>query len=80
MFWHSLSLFLCHMYLTKLSVYDKNDHGFFVLLGDAGRELTGKPASELVERYFEVIVNMSSIQLTKCILIRFFINDRPMKA
>ncbi|KAH0897579.1 hypothetical protein HID58_047147 [Brassica napus] len=34
-------------YLTKLSVYDKNDHGFFVLLGDAGRELTGKPASEL---------------------------------
>ncbi|KAH0860515.1 hypothetical protein HID58_088776 [Brassica napus] len=40
-------------YLTKLSVYDKNDHGFFVLLGDAGRELTGKPASELVERYFE---------------------------
>ncbi|KAH0837362.1 hypothetical protein HID58_092390, partial [Brassica napus] len=40
-------------YLMKLSVYDKNDHGFFVLLGDAGRELTGKPASELVERYFE---------------------------
>ncbi|KAF2544881.1 hypothetical protein F2Q70_00022506 [Brassica cretica] len=40
-------------YLTKLSVYDKNDHGFFVILGDAGRELTGKLASELVERYFE---------------------------
>ncbi|KAG2289692.1 hypothetical protein Bca52824_049296 [Brassica carinata] len=38
---------------SKLSVYDKNDHGFFVLLGDAGRELTGKPASKLVERYFE---------------------------
>ncbi|XP_033138184.1 auxin response factor 11 [Brassica rapa] len=40
-------------YLTKLSVYDNNDHGFFVLLGDAGRELTGKPASALVESYFE---------------------------
>uniref|UniRef100_M4DFV1 Auxin response factor n=1 Tax=Brassica campestris TaxID=3711 RepID=M4DFV1_BRACM len=40
-------------YLTKLSVYDNNDHGFFVLLGDAGREWTGKPASALVESYFE---------------------------
>lgn len=26
----------------------------FVLLGDAGTELTGKPASELVRNYFEV--------------------------
>nr|VDC84047.1 unnamed protein product [Brassica rapa] len=26
---------------------------FFVLLGDAGSELTGKPASELVRNYFE---------------------------
>ncbi|KAL0863900.1 hypothetical protein Bca101_043018 [Brassica carinata] len=40
-------------YLTKLSVYDNNDHAIFVFLGDAGRELTGKQASELVERYFE---------------------------
>ncbi|CAF1709690.1 BnaCnng45190D [Brassica napus] len=29
------------------------DQAFFVLLGDAGRELTGKPASELVRNYFE---------------------------
>nr|VDD63637.1 unnamed protein product [Brassica oleracea] len=40
-------------YLTKLSVYDNNDHASFVLLGDVGRELTGMKASELVESYFE---------------------------
>uniref|UniRef100_A0A0D3C8X1 RING-type domain-containing protein n=1 Tax=Brassica oleracea var. oleracea TaxID=109376 RepID=A0A0D3C8X1_BRAOL len=40
-------------YLTKLSVYDNNDHASFVLLDDAGRELTGKKGSELVESYFE---------------------------
>ncbi|KAG2250695.1 hypothetical protein Bca52824_080831 [Brassica carinata] len=34
-------------YLTKLSVYDNDDQAFFVLIGDTGRELTGKPASEL---------------------------------
>ncbi|KAF3607048.1 hypothetical protein DY000_02046710 [Brassica cretica] len=40
-------------YLTKLSVYDNNDHASFVLLGDDGRELTGMKASDLVESYFE---------------------------
>ncbi|KAF3544892.1 hypothetical protein DY000_02005270 [Brassica cretica] len=30
-----------------------HEQAFFVLLGDAGRELTGKPASELVRSYFE---------------------------
>ncbi|KAH0898372.1 hypothetical protein HID58_047940 [Brassica napus] len=40
-------------YLTKIAVYDNNDHASFVLLGDAGRELTGMKASELVESYFE---------------------------
>ncbi|KAG2285802.1 hypothetical protein Bca52824_045406 [Brassica carinata] len=35
------------------SVYDNNDHASFVLLGDGGRELTGKKTSELVESYFE---------------------------
>ncbi|CAF2362178.1 unnamed protein product [Brassica napus] len=34
-------------------VYDKSDEAVFVLLGDAGRELTGKHASELVSNYFE---------------------------
>ncbi|CAF1894393.1 unnamed protein product, partial [Brassica napus] len=40
-------------YRSKISVYDNSDQAFFVLLGDAGRELTGKPASELVRSYFE---------------------------
>ncbi|KAF2615952.1 hypothetical protein F2Q70_00010997 [Brassica cretica] len=37
----------------KLSVYDNNDHASFVLLGDAGFELTGKKAFVLVESYYE---------------------------
>ncbi|KAF3610892.1 hypothetical protein DY000_02047936 [Brassica cretica] len=45
-------------YLTKLSVYDNDDQAFFVLIGDAGRELTGKPTSELVESYFEANENV----------------------
>ncbi|KAL0844674.1 hypothetical protein Bca101_017920 [Brassica carinata] len=40
-------------YLSKLSVYDHNDQGVFVLLGDAGEELTGKKAGELVEGYYQ---------------------------
>ena len=38
----------------------------FVLLGDAGRELTGKHVSELVARYFEVISNIFIHQLSLC--------------
>ncbi|CAN6852003.1 unnamed protein product [Brassica oleracea] len=45
-------------YLTKLSVYDNNDQARFVLLGDAGRELTGKTAAELVANYFEANVDV----------------------
>ncbi|CAN6850106.1 unnamed protein product [Brassica oleracea] len=40
-------------YRSKISVYDNSEQAFFVLLGDAGRELTGKPASELVRSFFE---------------------------
>ncbi|CDY68350.1 BnaCnng58600D [Brassica napus] len=40
-------------YLSKISVYDNSEQAVFVLLGDAGRELTGKPASELVRSYFK---------------------------
>ncbi|CDY69220.1 BnaAnng29700D [Brassica napus] len=40
-------------YLSKISVYDNSEQAVFVLLGDAGRDLTGKPASELVRSYFE---------------------------
>ncbi|CAN6820749.1 unnamed protein product [Brassica oleracea] len=38
---------------ARISVYDNDDQASFVLLGDAGHELTGKRASELVESYFE---------------------------
>ncbi|CAH8355760.1 unnamed protein product [Eruca vesicaria subsp. sativa] len=33
--------------------YDKSEQAVFVVLGDAGKVLTGKPASELVASYFE---------------------------
>nr|VDD14449.1 unnamed protein product [Brassica oleracea] len=50
------------MCISRSSVYDNNDHASFVLLGDAGRELTGKKTSELVESYFEIITYLSIIQ------------------
>ncbi|CAF2289473.1 unnamed protein product [Brassica napus] len=37
----------------QIPVHDNNDQAVFVLLGDAGRELTGKHASGLVDKYFE---------------------------
>ncbi|KAL0862774.1 hypothetical protein Bca101_041892 [Brassica carinata] len=40
-------------YLSRLSVYDHNDQAVFVVLGDAGEELTGKKAAELVESYYQ---------------------------
>nr|VDD45639.1 unnamed protein product [Brassica oleracea] len=36
-------------YLSKISVYDNSEQAVFVLLGNAGRELTGKSASELLD-------------------------------
>ncbi|KAL0773328.1 hypothetical protein Bca101_038479 [Brassica carinata] len=47
------SSLMCAKYLAKISVYDKNDQAVFVLLGDAGSELIGKHAAELVNNYFE---------------------------
>ncbi|KAH0884094.1 hypothetical protein HID58_060190 [Brassica napus] len=38
---------------VQISVYDNSEQAVLVLLGDAGRELTGKSASELVRSYFE---------------------------
>ncbi|CDY70573.1 BnaCnng68900D, partial [Brassica napus] len=35
-------------YRAKISVYDSSEQAFFVLLGDAGLQLTGRHASELV--------------------------------
>ncbi|KAL0762925.1 hypothetical protein Bca101_079076 [Brassica carinata] len=40
-------------YLTRISVYDKSEQAIFVILGDAGKDLTGKHAAELVANYFE---------------------------
>ncbi|CDY37761.1 BnaA10g05600D [Brassica napus] len=40
-------------YLTKISVYDKSEQAAFVILGNAGKELTGKHAAELVANFFE---------------------------
>ncbi|KAH0886544.1 hypothetical protein HID58_062640 [Brassica napus] len=40
-------------YLTRISVYHKTEQAVFVILGDAGKELTGKHAAELVANYFE---------------------------
>lgn len=50
--WYLCS-FLCR-YLAKIYVYDNNEQAVFVLLGDAGHELTGKHAAELVDNYSEV--------------------------
>ena len=49
---------LYYRYLSKPSVYDQKDQAVFVVLGDAGEELTGKKAAELVERYYQVIGNL----------------------
>ncbi|CAF1892052.1 BnaCnng35010D [Brassica napus] len=40
--------FFHNRYYAKIYVYDNSDQAVFVLLGDAGRELTGRHASELV--------------------------------
>ncbi|CAN7015729.1 unnamed protein product [Brassica rapa subsp. trilocularis] len=40
-------------YRSKISVYDNSEQAFLYYLVDAGSELTGKPASELVRNYFE---------------------------
>ncbi|KAL0816242.1 hypothetical protein Bca101_072686 [Brassica carinata] len=50
-------------YLAKISVYDNDDQAFFVLLGGAGHELSGKKASELVENYFEANENVGDDHL-----------------
>ncbi|KAG2323105.1 hypothetical protein Bca52824_016318 [Brassica carinata] len=42
------------VYRARISVYDNTDQSVFVLLGDAGHELTERHASELVSSYFEV--------------------------
>ncbi|CAH8386565.1 unnamed protein product [Eruca vesicaria subsp. sativa] len=48
---------------TKLSVYDNNDQAVFVILGEAGLELTWKKALERVESYLEVNESMGDDHL-----------------
>ncbi|XP_022553421.2 uncharacterized protein LOC111203708 [Brassica napus] len=38
-------------YRAKISVYNNNEQAVFVLLGDTGRELTGKHATKVVDSY-----------------------------
>ena len=40
----------------ELSVYDNEEQCTFIILGDAGKELTGRKASELIDAYVQVIV------------------------
>ncbi|KAF2531843.1 hypothetical protein F2Q70_00030749 [Brassica cretica] len=48
------------MYRANISVYDNNEQAVFVLLGDAGLELTGKHAAEVVDSYFEANQNLGA--------------------
>ncbi|CAN6899319.1 unnamed protein product [Brassica oleracea] len=56
-------LVLHSKYLAKISVYDNDDQASFVLLGGVGHELSGKKASELVEKYFEANENVGDDHL-----------------
>lgn len=37
-------------------VYDNEEQCTFIILGDAGKELTGRKATELIDAYVEVSV------------------------
>ncbi|KAL0747194.1 hypothetical protein Bca101_029196 [Brassica carinata] len=50
-------------YIARLSVYDNSDQAVFVLLGDAGRALTGKHESKLVSSYFEANANEGTVKV-----------------
>ncbi|KAG2306579.1 hypothetical protein Bca52824_026327 [Brassica carinata] len=40
-------------YRVEISVYDNEEQCIFVILGDAGKELTGRKATELIDTYVE---------------------------
>ncbi|KAH0933954.1 LOW QUALITY PROTEIN: hypothetical protein HID58_011071, partial [Brassica napus] len=64
-------------FYALIPVYDNNDQAVFVLLGDAGRELTGKHASGLVDKYFELAITLvilpNSLNLTKLLNVRLMV-------
>ena len=43
-------------YRVELSVYDNDEQCTFIILGDAGKDLTGRKATELIDAYVQVIV------------------------
>jgi len=51
-----------------MSVYDNEEQCTFIILGDAGKELTGRKATELIDTYAEVIIliNLTLIFIIKC--------------
>ena len=53
-------------YRVEMSVYDNEEQCTFIILGDAGKELTGRKATELIDAYVEVSV----ILLKMIIMIR----------
>ncbi|KAF8081190.1 hypothetical protein N665_0901s0006 [Sinapis alba] len=55
-------------YRARISVYDRSEQAVFVLLGDAGRELAGKHASELVSSYFETKELISKVHVPQPLL------------
>ena len=40
----------------ELSVYDNDEQCMFIILGDAGKDLTGMKATELIDAYVQVMV------------------------
>ena len=43
-------------YRVELSVYDNDEQCTFIILGDAGKDLTGRKATELIDAYVQVMV------------------------
>ncbi|KAG2252152.1 hypothetical protein Bca52824_082288 [Brassica carinata] len=43
-------------YQVEMSVYDNEEQRTFIILGDAGKELTGRKATELIDTYVELEV------------------------
>ena len=40
----------------ELSVYDNDEQCTFMILGDAGKDFTGRKATELIDAYVQVLV------------------------
>ena len=53
-------MYINHLVLTsyrvELSVYDNDEQCMFIILGDAGKDLTGMKATELIDAYVQVMV------------------------